>query len=530
MADENGPVALLPEAAPPSPPPPTAPWNGRARPALATGKVLVALVTCLVFLVTGTGWGATLWLDRQLRDVLALDPDSDSITDAGAQRGDENVLLVGSDTRAGAQQHDNVGDLTVVRGARSDTVMIAHVPADLSRAVIVSFPRDLEIQRPPCAVWDPVAGTYSAQQDPGAAAAKLNSAYEIGGPLCLTRVVQHLSGLAITRFVGVDFQGFKGVVDAVGGVPVCVERPLEDDELGMIIPQAGHSRISGTTALNFVRARHVPDDPTGDYGRITRQQRFLSALLREVLAPAVLLDPGRLRAVIEAVTTNALGENIGTASLLDLARSLNGLDPARVTFVTVPTIGEANERGNEELRTRTNAALFRAIIDGAPLPGEAPPDSAVGAGDATGAGGTTGAQAPTLPPPVTPTTGSPAPAPSAVQVRVLNGTGIAGVAGQASRQLQEAGFGVLQVGDSADLVETTTIRYPPARQAEALTLLAALPDAVLQADQAITGAVVLVVGPDFDAVTPSDATPALPSPTAQLGDLTTINAADATCS
>ncbi|MGH4024113.1 MAG: LCP family protein [Pseudonocardiaceae bacterium] len=522
MADENSPVALLPEAAPQSSPPPTAPWTRQARRALTTGKVLVSLVTCLVFLVTGTGWGATLWLDRQLRDVLALDPDSDSITDAGAQRGDENILLVGSDTRAGAQQHDNVGDTTVVRGARSDTVMIAHVPADLSRAVIVSFPRDLEIRRPPCAVWDPVSGTYAGQQDPGAAIAKLNSAYEIGGPLCLTRVVQHLSGLAVTRFVGVDFQGFKEVVDAVGGVPVCVERPLDDDELGMIIPQAGHSRIPGNTALSLVRARHVPDDPTGDYGRITRQQRFLSALLREVLAPAVLLDPGRLRAVIEAVTTNALGENIGTASLLNLARSLNGLDPARVTFVTVPTTGEANARGNEELRPRTSAALFRAIIDGTPLPGEAPP------GDATGAGGTTGAQAPALSPPVT--TNSPAPAPSAVQVQVLNGAGIAGVAGQASRQLQEAGFGVLEIADSADRVDTTTIRYPPAREAEALTLLAALPDAVLQADQAITGAVVLVVGPDFDTVTPPDTTPTPPSPTAQLGDLTTVNAADATCS
>ncbi|HEX2297220.1 MAG TPA: LCP family protein, partial [Pseudonocardiaceae bacterium] len=307
--------------------------------------------------------------------------------------------------------------------------------------------------------------------------------------MCLTRVIQHLSGLAVTRFVGVDFQGFKGVVDAVGGVPVCVERPLVDDELGVIIPQAGPTRISGHTALNFVRARHVPDDPTGDYGRITRQQRFLSALLREVLAPAVLLDPGRLRAVIEAVTTNAIGENIGTASLLDLARSLHGLDPARVTFVTVPTTGQANELGNEELRTRTNAALFRAIVDGAPLPGEAPAP----------------APSPASPPPDTPATGAPAPAtvaPAAVPVRVLNGAGIAGVAGQAARQLQEAGFGVLKVGDSTNRVETTTIRYPPAQEAAALTLLAAVPDAVLQADQAIIGSVVLLIGPDFDAVTP----------------------------
>jgi hypothetical protein len=303
------------------------------------------LVTCLVFLVTGTGWGATVWLDRQLRDVLALDPDSDSITDAGAQRGDENILLVGSDTRTGAQQHDNVGDATVVGGARSDTVMIAHLPADLSRVVIVSFPRDLEIWRPPCALWDPVSGSYTEQQDPGAS----------------------------------------------------------------------------------------------------------------------------------------------------------------------------------------------FVIDGAPLPGEAPADGPTGAAPPDG---TSGAQTPAAAPPVTgitpttgsPTTGSPTPAPSAVQVRVLNGAAIPGVAGRASQELQEAGFGVLEVGDSTDRVRTTTIRYPPAREAEALTLLAALPDAVLQSDQAITDAVVLVIGPDFDGVIPSDTTPTPPSPGTQLNDLTTVNAADTACS
>lgn len=510
MTDENGPVALLPGSPPQSPLPPAAP---QARRALITGKVLVALLTCLVFLVTGSGWGATLWLDRQLRDVLALDPHSDSITDAGAQHGDENILLVGSDTRAGAQQHDNIGDTTVVGGARSDTVMIAHLPADLSAAVIVSFPRDLQITRPPCTVWDPVTRTYTGQQDPGAPLVKLNSAYEIGGPLCLTRVVQHLSGLAVTRFVGIDFQGFKAVVDAVGGVPVCVRRPLQDAELGTIIPAAGEHRISGTTALNFVRARHVTGDPTADYGRIIRQQRFLSSLLREVLTPAVLLDPGRLRAVIAAVTANSFGENISVASLLELARSLNGLTASDVTFITVPTTGRANKYGNEELRVRDNAALFRAIIDRTAMPGEVPAE------------GPAGGQAPPAGPPAT---DSPPPAPSAVQVRVLNGAGVAGVAGRASHQLEEAGFSVVEVGDSAARVKATTIRYPPAREAEALALLATVPDAVLQADQAITGAVMLVVGADFDPVTRPHPTP--PSPPTSPTDLTTVNAADTGCS
>jgi LCP family protein required for cell wall assembly len=337
-----------------------------------TGKALVAAVACLVFLVTAAGWTTTQWLDGQLRDVPALDPHSAAITDVQAQRGDENVLLVGSDSRVGAQLEGSVGDAAMVEGARSDTVMVAHLPADRSRAVIVSFPRDLQIQRPQCEVWDPVSGTYTGRMDPGASAAKLNTAYQVGGPLCVTKVVQYLSGLAVTRFVGVDFHGFKSMVDAVGGVRICVERPLKDSRLGTIIPQRGYTTISGSTALNYVRARHVAGDPTSDYGRITRQQHFLSALLRQVLSPGVLLNPATLRALITAVAANTVGENVDSSALLTLAQSVKGLDPADVTFVTVPTTGSANKHGNEELRARDTAALFRAIIDGAALPGERP--------------------------------------------------------------------------------------------------------------------------------------------------------------
>ncbi|MGH4001547.1 MAG: LCP family protein, partial [Pseudonocardiaceae bacterium] len=340
-----------------------------------TGKALVATVACLVFLVTAAGWTGTQWLDGQLRDVLALDPDSAAITDAQAQRGDENLLLVGSDSRVGVQQEDQVGNTAMVAGARSDTVMVAHLPADRSRAVIVSFPRDLQIQRPPCRVWDPVSRSYTGRIDPGADVAKLNTAYQVGGPLCVTKVVQQLSGLAINRFVGVDFQGFQSMVDAVGGVRICVERPFKDDRLGMIIPQPGYRTISGNTALNYVRARHIAGDPTSDYGRIARQQHFLSSLLNKVLSPAVLLNPAKVSALITAVAANTVGENIDSSALPHLAHSVEGLDPVNVTFVTVPTTGSANEHGNEELRPQATAALFRAIIDGAPLAGKQSPST-----------------------------------------------------------------------------------------------------------------------------------------------------------
>ncbi|MDQ4010904.1 MAG: LCP family protein [Actinomycetota bacterium] len=378
-----------------------------------TGKALVTAVACLVFGITAAGWTTTQWLDGQLRNVLALDPDSTAITDADAQHGDENVLLVGSDSRIGAQQGDGVGDTAVVGGARSDTVMVAHLPADRSRAVVVSFPRDLQIQRPPCAVWDPASGSYTGRTDAGTSVAKLNTAYEIGGPLCVTKVVQNLSGLAMTRFVGVDFQGFKSMVDAVGGVRICVERPLKDSQLGTIIPQPGYSTISGSTALNYVRARHITGDPTSDYGRISRQQHFLSALLRQVLSPGVLLNPAKLHALITAVAANTVGQNVDSSALLALAQSVQGLDPVNVTFVTVPTTGLANEYGNEELQASDTAALFRTIIDGAPLPGSQSPEPSSPAGS-------TAPVAPT--PSVAPQPPATAQPPATVPLGTVNGT------------------------------------------------------------------------------------------------------------
>ncbi|MGH3815030.1 MAG: LCP family protein [Pseudonocardiaceae bacterium] len=477
---------------------------------MRTGKVLVAAVAVLVFLATAAGWTTTQWLDKQLRDVLALDPHSAAITDAEAQRGDENVLLVGSDSRVGAQEEDNVGDTEGVGGARSDTVMIAHLPADRSHVVIVSFPRDLQIQRPRCDVWDPVSGIYTGRTDPGASITKLNTAYQVGGPLCVTKVVQDLSGLAVTRFVGVDFHGFQSMVDAVGGVRICVEQPLKDGRLGTIIPRQGYTTISGATALNYVRARHIVGDPTSDYGRIARQQRFLSGLLRQVLSPGVLLNPTKLHALITAVAANTVGSNVDSSALLTLAQSMKGLDPANVTFVTVPTTGTANKHGNEELRKRDTAALFRAIIDGAALPGGQPPS----------------AQAPSA---------QKTENPADVRVWVLNGSGVADAATQASESLQADGFGVLGVGYATQLVDATVIRYLPDQEAEARTLLATIPQAVLQIDQgAPTGSVVLIVGPDWHRDFQSDShgaavPPAVPRP-ATPAPLATVNGADTACS
>ncbi len=342
----------------------------KTRQAVKAGRIAAAVVAALVFLSTGTVWGAQTWFDAKFNTVAALDEDSADIQDAAGQTGDENFLMVGSDTRDGAAAEDGVGDADGTPGARSDTIMIAHVPADRQRVVMVSFPRDLEVNRPECKRWDPATSSYTDQSSPAQKIAKLNTAYAVGGPQCVTKVIQQITGMKMNHFVGIDFNGFKSMVDAVQGVTVHTEKPVDDGVLGMIIPQAGDVRISGDQALNFVRARHVKGDPTSDYGRIKRQQAFLGALLKTVMSKDVVLDTGKLSGFIDAFAKATFGENLGLNQMMTLAKSMRGTDSGKVKFLTVPTTGEANGRGNEVLLQSRSKSVFEALINNTPLPDE----------------------------------------------------------------------------------------------------------------------------------------------------------------
>lgn len=344
-----------------------------------TGRVAAAVLAVLVFLGTGAAWGTKTWFNNKFNEIAALDQNSEDINNAAGQTGDENFLVIGSDTRAGAEAEAGVGNANSVPGARTDTIMVAHVPADRKRAVVVSFPRDLETERPDCERWNSATGEYTDEVVEGDSIAKLNTAYAVGGPQCVTKVIQQLTGMRMNHFVGVDFNGFKDMVDAVDGVKVTVDEPVDDAVLGMIIPEPGTVKISGDQALNFVRARHVEGDPTSDYGRIKRQQQFLQSLLSKTLSRDVILDPGRLTGFINAFTAATFGENIGVDQMLTLAQSMKGLDAGSVVFQTVPTTGEANDRGNEVLLEDDAAELFESLIENTPLPGEEPVGSSASA-------------------------------------------------------------------------------------------------------------------------------------------------------
>lgn len=481
----------------------------------------VSIIAILSVALTGVVWGYLRSTDQGFAQVAALDPDSTDVVDAAGQYGDETYLIVGTDTRAGASGEIGAGTVEDAEGARSDTVMLVNIPADRSRVVAVSFPRDLDVERPECEAFDNQTNTYTDEIFPAADGGKLNATYALGGPKCLVKTIQKISGLKIGHFVGMDFAGFESMVDEVGGVEVCTPQPLVDYELGTVLPNVGEQRIDGRTALNYVRARHVDTENNGDYGRIKRQQRFLSSLLRSALSNQVLLDPGKLNGFVGAFTRDTFVENVKTQDLITLGRSLQNVDAGAVTFLTLPTDG-TNEWGNEIPVDSAIEALFTAIIDDLPLPGEERVEPI-----------------PTPESEVAPTVPTLAVDPTTVSVQVSNASDTEGRAMTTSNELSTYGFQILEVGNFVGTAAQTVVRYSPGQEAEAATVASAIPGAVVEQAIGLDSVVEVVLGADFPGYTTAPAVfgqpvevtrvdgstvaPALPE------NLAYTNAADDTC-
>ena len=444
---------------------------------MVMGRVAAALIAVLALAMTGAAWQWQATKNHNLNKVAALDPDSRDIVDPGAQYGDENFLIVGTDSRAGANGEVGAGTEAEVEGARSDVMMVVHIPADRSRVVVVNFPRDLEVDRPACKSWDNAAGSYTDEDVWPADAVKLNSIYQLGGPKCLVRVIQRLTGLRIGHFVGTDFAGFEKMVDTIGGVELCTNEPLIDGELGPVLEQTGRQTVSGAVALKYVRARTIESEGTGDYGRIKRQQKFLSSLLRSVLSQRVLLDPARLNAFIEAFTENTFVEKVTTTDLFTLAKSLQNVEAGAVTFITVPTSG-TSEDGNEIPRVQDIRAIFQAIRNNSPLPGEQARD------DKTK--------------PVKDRVDRlEAIDPGAVSVSISNASGNSNTGQDVAESLTDFGFDVTAVNGYSGTSAKTLVLFVPEYEAAAMTLASTMPRAVLVRVSELDVPVQLVVGSDF---------------------------------
>ena len=204
------------------------------RPMLLAARSLAALFAVLALVLTGGAWQWSTSKNNRLNTISALDPHSRDIVDPGGQYGDEDFLIVGMDSRAGANANMGAGDTEDADGTRSDTVMLVNIPANRKRVVAVSFPRDLAITPIQCEAWNPETGKYGPLYDQKTGKygprmvyteTKLNSTFSFGGPKCLVKEIQKLSGLSINRFIAIDFVGFARMVEALGGVEVCSTHP-----------------------------------------------------------------------------------------------------------------------------------------------------------------------------------------------------------------------------------------------------------------------------------------------------------------
>src|SRR5271155_2963612 len=475
---------------------------------LVAGRLVVATIAAAALAMTGGAWQWSTSKNHRMNTVSALDLGSRDIVDPNAQFGDEDFLVVGMDSRTGANGDMGAGGTEDAGGARSDTIMLVNIPANRKRVVAVSFPRDLAITPIQCEAWNPDTGEYGPLYDSDTkqwgprnvyTETKLNSTFAFGVPKCLVKEIQKLSGLSINRFIAVDFAGFAKMVDALGGVEVCSTTPLKDYELGTVLAHSGHQLIDSKTALNYVRARNVATENNGDYGRIKRQQLFLSSLLRSLISQDTFFSMNKLNNVVNTFIKNSYVDNVKTKDLVQLGQSVQGLSAGHVSFVTVPT-GITDENGDEPPRTSDMRALFDAIINDDPLPGEN--DLNATSSPPTKSLTSKAPQAKTSP------SAEPHPeqvqavtrAPQDVTVQVSNATAKSGLATTASTQLKRQGFKVKTPDDYPSSLKSTTVLFSPGNEQAAATVAATLVNPKVQRVTGIGKTVQVVLGSDFSSV------------------------------
>ena len=288
----------------------------------------VVLVSSLVLaLVTGLG---VVFLYRHLNGNL-------NVADVTAALGDDrpekvykgngeplNILVMGDDTRTGeGNAIDNEAG-----GGGSDTTILVHLSADRSRAYAISIPRDSIVDRPDCGEDDEIAGGTEVMW---------NQAYAIGGAACTMRQLEAETGIFIDHYVVVDFNGFKDMVDAVGGVPVCIPEDIDDPGHDIFIDAGDPNVLEGGEALDYVRVRYYGAEKS-DISRIKRQQNFIAALVNKVKSAGTLTRLDKVVSFLDAATRSlTLDPGLGSLTRIGkIAMQLQSIGLDRVQFVTAP--------------------------------------------------------------------------------------------------------------------------------------------------------------------------------------------------
>lgn len=465
--------------------------SGRHGVLLAT-KALSALLSAALLLYLGYAWNTVRGLNRDAQRITVLvggqhvDPKDPKkvITSYDIDGTAQNILIAGNDDRSNMTLKQ-IRELKVGRDGGSlntDTMMIIHVPADGSKATIISLPRD------------------SYVKIPGYGMNRLNAAYADGytnssgdtnakraaGANLLIQTVENLTGLNIDHFVLVSLMGFVTISDAIGGVPinlcsnvndtVAYNRAEGSDGGSGFKMSKGHHVIKGVTALEFVRQRH--NLPNGDIDRTARQRYFLTAAFRKVASAGTLLNPGRLSNLINAVNKSVWVDS--GLNMLDLAKQMSNLSANNIEgkAIRFQYFWHNSPVGDVE---KIDPAQVKAFVQ--KLIGNT--DSAY-----------TSAQ------PVDP---------SQVSVQVFNGGAASGTATRAANTLSNAGFKA-NVGGNSDSVSNTVIRYPDGDEAQAKTLAQYVPGAATEKTSTVSGVVLVLAGDGVGVhAKPAVSTPKKPS-------------------
>jgi LCP family protein required for cell wall assembly len=432
------------------------------------GRILAWTGGVLAVMVLGAG-GAGAWLYQRLDgniQATAIDNKIGGDRPVNLSPGAKNILVVGSDSRDGANAKYGK-DLDTMQ---SDTLMVVHVAANGKWATVVSLPRDSWVQMPACDRGD---GTQSAPHH-----FKINAAFAIGGTngdvggaaACTIKTIEHNTGLRIDHFVSVDFQGFKGMVNALGGIEVCPKTAIHDEKAHLDL-DAGCQTVRDEQALGYVRTRYSVGDGS-DIGRIGRQQEFMQALAAK--AQQKLTSPSDLYDFLDSATKSLTTDPslAGIKPLSDLASKLQGIPKDRLTFLTVPNypreLDVPTDKANVSWQYPQTQTLFTALAKDQ----EIDKDQLIA--------------------------GKPVPA-RTIRVQVLNGTGTPGQAAQAAEQLRAAGYTVTGTGNAPQTAAAITVTYPPGLEQQAAALAARLKTpATPQGDpNAAPGLVTLTVGPGY---------------------------------
>ena len=408
-----------------------------------------------------------------------------------------NVLLIGSDSRSGRNR--KIGGFA--QGQRSDTVMIVHISPGHSHIYVLSFPRDTVVPILSCTP-EPGFGGQTAQPLPNVE--QLNSTFAYGGPGCLWKTLEQTTHIRIDDFVELNFTGFISVIDALGGVWVCLPAPVLPSRYDHLSLTAGKHFLKGYKALEFWRLRE--DFGLGsDLQRIQRDQLLMVAVVQRILKTEVLHSLTKTYSIVSAIVhAHALTTDAGLSptKILDIGRSMAGIHGKAIQFVEIPTTTYPGNPNWVEMDPTQDPTLFSAVAHDVKLP-KVHKGKKGKAGSRAGKGKAKRTNPSSTGPKLLST--------SKVSVEVLNGSGVQNIASVTGTALTQRGFHVLGWSSAATFSYIGSIvEYgSTADLAAARTVAAQLgKNVTLQLTPSITaGTVTLILGSDFKTLAPQQSAP-----------------------